>query len=369
MLNTLTVADAMAGRFLDAATAARGALDTIDDWRDLVPVIVVSLNMNLFRAAMLAGDLDGAEDALDRLAAETVGRSEWEFADAMLLWERGMLLRVRGRLVDAATALDSVAPAAMGLGAGIQAERAIVLAMAGDRLGAERVLDLARQIGRASPPTPLARFSLKLAEVRFVAATGGLDEAVSLAVACAHEARAAGATAVAFGALHVAVGLGAAHLVRDELMELADGMQGALVAACVAHARAAADRDAPALMAAAERFAELGYLVDAAETAAQAALAATTTGGPTGPWARRAAARAAALIESCQDLHTPAVLALTTDRLSARERQIATLAADGRSSQQIAEQLVLSVRTVDNHLQHVYAKLGVSSRQDLAGLL
>ena len=50
------------------------------------------------------------------------------------------------------------------------------------------------------------------------------------------------------------------------------------------------------------------------------------------------------------------------------KERFATLAADGRSSQQIAEQLVLSVRTVDNHLQHVYAKLGVSSRTELAVL-
>ena len=42
------------------------------------------------------------------------------------------------------------------------------------------------------------------------------------------------------------------------------------------------------------------------------------------------------------------------------------LAADGMTSKDIAERLLLSVRTVDNHLQHVYAKLGVSSRAGLA---
>ena len=44
-------------------------------------------------------------------------------------------------------------------------------------------------------------------------------------------------------------------------------------------------------------------------------------------------------------------------------------AAAGQTSQQIADQLVLSVRTVDNHLQHAYTKLGVTSRQELADLL
>ena len=45
------------------------------------------------------------------------------------------------------------------------------------------------------------------------------------------------------------------------------------------------------------------------------------------------------------------------------------LAADHTSSREIATRLHLSVRTVDNHLGHVYAKLGVSSRAQLATLL
>ena len=57
------------------------------------------------------------------------------------------------------------------------------------------------------------------------------------------------------------------------------------------------------------------------------------------------------------------------DPLTAREREIASLAAQGDSSQQIADRLFLSVRTVNNHLQSVYAKLGVSGRKHLAGAL
>ena len=52
--------------------------------------------------------------------------------------------------------------------------------------------------------------------------------------------------------------------------------------------------------------------------------------------------------------------------LTPRERDIATLAAQGESSQEIADRLFLSVRTVNNHLQNVYAKLGVSGRRQLA---
>jgi DNA-binding CsgD family transcriptional regulator len=52
-----------------------------------------------------------------------------------------------------------------------------------------------------------------------------------------------------------------------------------------------------------------------------------------------------------------------------REAEIARLAASGVTNQQIAERLYLSIRTVHNHLQHVYTKLGVSSREELAPLL
>jgi len=55
--------------------------------------------------------------------------------------------------------------------------------------------------------------------------------------------------------------------------------------------------------------------------------------------------------------------------LTRREREVAALAVQGSSSREIADRLHLSVRTVDNHLQNAYAKLGVSRRNDLADVL
>jgi DNA-binding CsgD family transcriptional regulator len=45
------------------------------------------------------------------------------------------------------------------------------------------------------------------------------------------------------------------------------------------------------------------------------------------------------------------------------------LAATGMASKAIAQRLYLSVRTVDNHLQHAYAKLGVTGRAGLTQAL
>jgi DNA-binding NarL/FixJ family response regulator len=48
---------------------------------------------------------------------------------------------------------------------------------------------------------------------------------------------------------------------------------------------------------------------------------------------------------------------------------VAAMAAAGSSSRDIAAALFLSVRTVDNHLQSIYSKLGVTSREQLAQAL
>jgi DNA-binding NarL/FixJ family response regulator len=56
------------------------------------------------------------------------------------------------------------------------------------------------------------------------------------------------------------------------------------------------------------------------------------------------------------------------DDLTTREREVAQLVADGRSNKQVAATLFLSEGTVENTLTRVYAKLGVRSRTQLAGL-
>ena len=52
--------------------------------------------------------------------------------------------------------------------------------------------------------------------------------------------------------------------------------------------------------------------------------------------------------------------------MTPQERTIATLVCQGLTNQEVAQQLVLSVKTVGYHLGNVYAKLGVHSRTRLA---
>ncbi len=52
--------------------------------------------------------------------------------------------------------------------------------------------------------------------------------------------------------------------------------------------------------------------------------------------------------------------------LTAAERRVASLVAEGRTNREVAAALFLGERTVASHLTHVYAKLGVRSRTELA---
>jgi DNA-binding CsgD family transcriptional regulator len=52
--------------------------------------------------------------------------------------------------------------------------------------------------------------------------------------------------------------------------------------------------------------------------------------------------------------------------LTAAEAKVAALAAEGLTNAQVGEQLFISRHTVGSHLRHIYAKLGISTRAELA---
>ena len=56
-----------------------------------------------------------------------------------------------------------------------------------------------------------------------------------------------------------------------------------------------------------------------------------------------------------------------SDELTETERRVAELAAQGRTNKEIAAQLFMGVSTAEAHLSHVYRKLAIRSRTELAG--
>jgi DNA-binding CsgD family transcriptional regulator len=169
-----------------------------------------------------------------------------------------------------------------------------------------------------------------------------------------------------------------AALARIDALRLGAPDQAAPLAAAAAHvdsvlvslaARwAASTNDGDALDEVSLGFEETGALMLAAEVAAAAGDAWKRAGEQ-----RRSAAsqrRAEELVGRCRGVAAPTLaVAETVVPLTAREREIARLVADGLTSKEVAERLYVSARTVSNHLQNAYTKLGITKRTELAAAL
>lgn len=124
----------------------------------------------------------------------------------------------------------------------------------------------------------------------------------------------------------------------------------------------------------------LGAVMQSSPTAEIAGRIQLIGGEVDGPLARAVVQHASAVSAGDSALVAIAIEALTragewvplaapSVELSRRQREVATLAAKGLSSKEIAERLFLSVRTVESHLGHVFTRLGVHSRSDLPAAL
>ena len=208
----------------------------------------------------------------------------------------------------------------------------------------------------------------ELGRAWWLVAAGDVPAACRVLSDAAEDAMSSGHLTSAGWLLHDVARLGRAAEVTERLDRLAGSCASAFLTARADHARALTTLDADALEDVADRMEAMGALLVAAEAAGAAAQASARAG-----LTRRSHAlgtRAATLAGRCEGARTPglfrsdAVAALTT-----RESEVAAMAAAGLASRDIAGRLFLSVRTVNNHLQRVYAKLGVASRDELLSRL
>jgi DNA-binding CsgD family transcriptional regulator len=238
---------------------------------------------------------------------------------------------------------------------------ALALALAGSASDAASALAQHDSYGRADPA-----WSVDLLQARaWTAAAGGdLPEAARLLDQAATLGEKTGQLVSAAAAAHGLARLGHPKQAASRLGPLTEQIDGDLVAARLAHTESLARRDPAGLGDASEAFETMGADLLAAEAAADAAVAWRQAADP-----RRSLAaehRAATLGQRCQGAATPALQAIgARARLTPAEREAALLAAAGHSNREIADQLYLSVRTVESRLQHVYEKLGISGRAQL----
>lgn len=281
---------------------------------------------------------------------------------------RGAIAKARGELGVAAAALreailllagfDTFRVTALGL-----AELAGIRALTGDDRLSQRFMARAEEPSRR--PSRLFVPWIELNRGWALAAGGDISAAAAHARRAAELARSYGQPTIEAWALYDAARLGDVRAVRARLSVLAEELRVPLVSAFAEAATALAVEDADRLVAAGSAFGDLGMLLHAGEAMTAAATLFAQRGQRSS--GNAAALRAKLFIERCPDARTP--LLDTVDlqlSLTRREREVAALAADGRTSRQIAARLSLSVRTVDNYLGRVYTKLGVSGRAELA---
>jgi ATP/maltotriose-dependent transcriptional regulator MalT len=167
---------------------------------------------------------------------------------------------------------------------------------------------------------------------------------------------------------HDMVRLGEPGASVDRLAELATIVEGPLVQAMAGRARAAVDGDTNLYERVIDQFEAIDSLVLAAESAVEAAEQHRRLGNQRA--AGRLTQRSTELLDLVGGARTPALLrGHGVEPLTAREREVAVLAAAGVSSKEIGERLDLATRTVDTHLGRVYRKLGISGRDELRDAL
>lgn len=166
--------------------------------------------------------------------------------------------------------------------------------------------------------------------------------------------------------LHDLVRLGE-HGSGAQMQRLMDqGVDGERWATCTAHAVAFDAGDGSALGAASDDLARIGMTLVAAEAAAQAANAHRNAGSRDLAAASTTTSRR--LAADCQSATTPALVidGDAAKMLTRRELEVAQLAARGATDRAIAEELGLSLRTVETYMHRIYFKLAVSGRTDLS---
>jgi len=168
--------------------------------------------------------------------------------------------------------------------------------------------------------------------------------------------------------LHDLVRLGRPDEAIDRLELLATTIEGPLVSIHAAHARALLDGDVALQRSVVSRYEEIDALVFAAECAAE--LSDLHRARDEARLATAARQWAADIAHRAGGLATPTLSrGAGVEPLTPREREVALLAAAGRSSRAIGQHLGMATRTVDTHLARVYRKLGVTGRADLADAL
>ncbi len=361
-LLALVPALAASGRPLEAIERAGRVDEMLPGTETELPYAMGQLGAGLVLALQWAGRLDDA-DALARLGYDEGGRRDARLLRGISAFHLGVGAFWRGHCRTASAFLEEAVDA-------LRASDAGFLPSAVDHLRASRAstgeaVDIDDDVAGRFPLYETERLRLGAA---VHAAAGDVERARADAAAASDAAERCGLTMHRAFALWDRARYGDAGNVARELRVVAPECEGPLVDLFVRATDALATDDAGALDTVSDEFAWLGFDLWSGECARVAVRTHSRAG-------RRAAAARAEMVaearaEACEGVVTPLLRAVAHDdaTLTAREREVAALAARGVSNKDIGARLGLSVRTVETHLQHVYDKLGIRSRGELTEL-
>ena len=151
-----------------------------------------------------------------------------------------------------------------------------------------------------------------------------------------------------------------------KLGSLGGRVAGQFAALCSRLAEGMREADSELLLAASKDAEASGNAVFARDAARKAVSCANDAGNRI---ALRVAQRAQQSLDDKFGSPKNGLHSLTTSTLTARECEVAVRAAAGTSNRKIAEQMHVSVRTVEGHLYQVYSKLHVASRSELKDVI
>ncbi|MDT5351338.1 MAG: hypothetical protein QOH91_4625 [Mycobacterium sp.] len=320
------------------------------------------------RACRLTGRIDEFVNTARQLADSA--RDVPGLAYANLAFLLGNAELVRGAVTKAAQLVHEALAGVQihAVTTGLQPASYFALAEAHAKLGQATEANVAVGAARSCVPTDFLfmHTALSLAGGWATAASGSLSEAVASAREAARLARERGQPTHELACIQAAAQWGDASQAA-RARELADALSLPLADAVALHAGALLAGNGEGLLAASVKYREIGDRAAAADAAAQASIAFDE-----GQQHRRglyAAALARELADECGGLRTPALRTPAGLKLSGRQRDVVELVVAGLSNREIAEKLVMSVRTVEGHVYRACQRVGAQTREELASII
>jgi DNA-binding CsgD family transcriptional regulator/tetratricopeptide (TPR) repeat protein len=249
-----------------------------------------------------------------------------------------------------------------------RASQSAVACAVGDADAARAALERCQAAVRSEPPPPNQLPHLRWAEAWTAVAQGESARGWRILLDGAAELTSSPLDAALLGYDALRTGAPAAT-VAPLLASLDARTEAPLITAAAVHAAGVLEGNGTVLLDAADKLEMIGALRYACEAAAHAAHSFLAEGQEGS--ARRAAAHSRRLFVDGEGGRLPSIdgLAGPAAVLSAREAELAALAAQGLSNAEIADRLVLSVRSVETYLYRAMHKLGLTDRRDLAGAI